>query len=121
MRSYSAEYERKAVRFLGEFDGFLVCDGYATYNALKKAKRCGHLTHVRRYWVNALPKEKSAYETSAVAKGVPFLYFRYSNQKLFNQSMNVSIWIQFTDVGFKTLIFGNIYTFKSFSVVYSRI
>ena len=47
-----------AVRFLGEFDGFLVCDGYAAYNALKKAKRCGCLTHVRRYLVNALPREK---------------------------------------------------------------
>ena len=61
-----------AVRFLGEFDGFLVCDGYAAYNALQNARRCGCLTHIRRYWVNALPKEKSAYETSAAAKGVDF-------------------------------------------------
>ena len=81
VRSYSVEYERKAVRFLGEFDGFLVCDGYATYNALKKAKRCGYLTHVRRYWVNALPKEKSAYETSAVAKGVDFCNRIYHEKK----------------------------------------
>lgn len=71
-----------AVRFLGEFDGFLVCDGYAAYNALQNARRCGCLTHVRRYWVNALPKEKSAYETSAAAKGVDFCNRIYHEEKL---------------------------------------
>ena len=74
-----------AVRFLGEFDGFLVCDGYAAYNALQKAKRCGCLTHVRRYWVNALPKEKSAYETSAAAKGVDFCNRIYHEEKLLTE------------------------------------
>lgn len=71
-----------AVRFLGEFNGFLVCDGYAAYNAIKNARRCGCLTHVRRYWVNALPKEKSAYETSAAAKGVDFCNRIYHEEKL---------------------------------------
>ncbi|MBE6858492.1 MAG: hypothetical protein E7498_03520 [Ruminococcus sp.] len=28
-----------AVRFLGEFEGFLVCDGYAAYNALQNTRR----------------------------------------------------------------------------------
>ena len=74
-----------AVRFLGEFDGFLVCDGYAAYNALKKAKRCGCLTHVRRYWVNALPREKSAYETSAAAKGVDFCNRIYHEEKMLTE------------------------------------
>ena len=74
-----------AVRFLGEFDGFLVCDGYAAYNALKKAKRYGCLTHVRRYWVNALPREKSAYETSAAAKGVDFCNRIYHEEKMLTE------------------------------------
>ena len=47
-----------AVRFLGKFAGFLICDGYAAYNALVNTKRCGCLTHIRRYWVNTLPKDK---------------------------------------------------------------
>lgn len=71
-----------AVRFLGEFNGFLVCDGYAAYNALQNTRRCGCLTHVRRYWVNALPKEKSAYETSVAAKGVDFCNRIYHEEKL---------------------------------------
>ena len=54
-----------AVRFLGEFDGFLVCDGYAAYNAL--------------------PKEKSAYETSAAAKGVDFCNRIYHEEKLLTE------------------------------------
>ena len=74
-----------AVRFLGEFEGFLVCDGYAAYNALQNTRRCGCLTHVRRYWVNALPKEKSAYETSAAAKGVDFCNRIYHEEKLLTE------------------------------------
>ncbi len=74
-----------AVRSLGEFDGFLVCDGYAAYNALKNTRRCGCLTHVRRYWVTALPKDKSAYATSAAVKGVEFCNRIYHEEKLLTE------------------------------------
>lgn len=74
-----------AVRFLGKFAGFLICDGYAAYNALVNTKRCGCLTHIRRYWVNALPKDKSAYETSSAVKGVDFCNRIYHEEKLLSE------------------------------------
>ena len=59
-------------RFLKGFIGFLICDGYDAYNAVTGTKRCGCWTHTRRYFVEALPKDKFAYSTSAAAKAVNF-------------------------------------------------
>jgi hypothetical protein len=59
-------------RFLKGFTGFLICDGYDAYNAVVGAKRCGCWAHTRRYFVEALPKDKSAYNTSIAAKAVTF-------------------------------------------------
>lgn len=59
-------------RFLGNFSDFLVCDGYDAYNAVVGAKRCGCWTHTRRYFTEALPKDKSAHSTSVAAKAVNF-------------------------------------------------
>lgn len=59
-------------RFLKDFTGFLICDGYDAYNAVTGTKRCGCWTHTRRYFVEALPKDKSAYSTSVAAKAVNF-------------------------------------------------
>jgi hypothetical protein len=59
-------------RFLKGFTGFLICDGYDAYNAVVGAKRCGCWTHTRRHFVEALPKDKSAYNTSVAAKAVTF-------------------------------------------------
>lgn len=59
-------------RFLKGFTGFLICDGYDAYNSVTSTKRCGCWTHTRRYFVEALPKDKSAYSTSVAAKAVDF-------------------------------------------------
>ena len=59
-------------KFLKDFTGFLICDGYDAYNAVTGTKRCGCWTHTRRYFVEALPKDKSAYSTSVAAKAVNF-------------------------------------------------
>lgn len=59
-------------RFLKGFTGFLICDGYDAYNSVTGTKRCGCWTHTRRYFVEALPKDKSAYSTSVAAKAVDF-------------------------------------------------
>ena len=56
--------------FLKDFHGYLICDGYDAYNAVTGAKRCGCWAHTRRYFVEALPKDKSAYDTSVAAKAV---------------------------------------------------
>lgn len=58
--------------FLKKFVGYLICDGYDAYNAVSGTKRCGCWTHTRRYFVEALPKDSSAYSTSVAAKAVNF-------------------------------------------------
>ena len=49
-----------AARFLGSYNGYLVCDGYDGYNKLKSVTRCGCWAHVRRKFVDALPNKKDA-------------------------------------------------------------
>ena len=44
-----------AVEFLGDFSGYLTCDGYTGYNKLVNVTRCGCLAHMRRYWHEAIP------------------------------------------------------------------
>ncbi|MBE6614178.1 MAG: IS66 family transposase [Ruminococcaceae bacterium] len=61
-----------AARFLGDYSGYIVCDGYDAYNKLKKAFRCGCWAHVRRKFVDALPGDKDLLPTSAAAKGVEY-------------------------------------------------
>lgn len=68
-------------KFLKGFTGFLICDGYDAYNAVTGAKRCGCWTHTRRYFVETLPKDKSAYSTSAAAKAVNFCDRIYHEEK----------------------------------------
>ena len=58
------------VTFLGNYEGFVVCDGYDGYNRLTQAKRCGCLAHARRKFVEALPSDKELWDTSAAAEGV---------------------------------------------------
>ena len=59
-----------AKRFLGNFSGYLVCDGFDGYNKLDTVKRCGCFAHVRRKFVDALPLDETAIETSVSAVGV---------------------------------------------------
>lgn len=71
-----------AAEFLNGFNGYLICDGYDAYNAVKSAKRCGCMTHTRRHFVEALPKDKSAYSTSVSAKAVDFCNRIYHEERL---------------------------------------
>lgn len=68
--------------FLKGFVGYLICDGYDAYNAVVGAKRCGCWTHTRRYFVEAHPKDKSAYSTSVAAKAVNFCDSIYHEEGL---------------------------------------
>ncbi len=61
-----------ASKFLGDYHGYLVCDGYDGYNKLKNAIRCGCWAHVRRRFVDALPSDKELLSASAAAKGVEY-------------------------------------------------
>ena len=68
--------------FLKDFHGYLICDGYDAYNAVTGAKRCGCWMHTRRYFVEALPKDEFAYETSVAAKAVEFCNRIYHEEGL---------------------------------------
>ena len=61
-----------AVRFLGDFNGYLVCDGYDGYNKLKSVTRCGCWAHARRKFVDALPAKKDIQPDSAAVRGVEY-------------------------------------------------
>ena len=69
-------------KFLEGFVGYVICDGYDAYNAVKEAKRCGCWTHTRRHFAEAMPKDKSAYNTSVAAKAVEFCNKIYHEEHL---------------------------------------
>ena len=72
-----------AVRFLGDYRGYLVCDGYDGYNKLKNAVRCGCFAHVRRKFVDALPPDLELLSTSQAAKEVEYCNRIYSMERQF--------------------------------------
>lgn len=47
-----------AKAFLNGFKGYLECDGYQGYNKVSDIKRCSCWAHVRRYLIDAVPKDK---------------------------------------------------------------
>lgn len=73
-----------AARFLGEYSGYLVCDGYDGYNKLQKVTRCGCWAHARRKFVEALPTDKELVSTSKAAKGVNFINEMYAIERSFD-------------------------------------
>ena len=71
-----------AQAFLQGFEGYLVRDGYSGYHVVTGVKHCGCMTHARRYFVNALPKDKSVQETSAAAEAVRYFEQIYHEENL---------------------------------------
>ncbi len=71
-----------AKEYLEGFHGYLVCDGYAGYNLLTGVKRCGCMIHLRRYFVNALPDDKSLRSTSIAARAIEYIDRIYHEEKL---------------------------------------
>ena len=61
-----------AKKFLGDYDRYLVCDGFDAYNKLTDAIRCGCWAHARRKFAEALPLDGTPVEGSAAAKGLDF-------------------------------------------------
>lgn len=71
-----------AQAFLQGFEGYLVRDGYSGYHVVTGVKHCGCMTHARRYFVNAMPKDKSVQETSAAAEAVRYFEQIYHEENL---------------------------------------
>lgn len=75
-----------AEEFLRGFKGYLETDGYQGYNNLPDIKRCCCWAHLRRYFVNAVPKGKELDYSNPAAQAVQccnrlFEYERQSQQK----------------------------------------
>lgn len=59
--------EDNAAEFLKGYEGYLETDGYQGYNKVPGIRRCSCWAHIRRYFVDAVPKEKQyAYSQPAV-------------------------------------------------------
>ena len=71
-----------AAQFLKKFIGYLICDGYDGYGAVRGAKRCGCWTHTRRKFVEAMPSGKKLQSTSVAAKAVEFCNRIYHEESL---------------------------------------
>ena len=75
-----------AEEFLKGFKGYLETDGYQGYNNLPDIKRCCCFAHLRRYFVEAVPKGKELDYSNPAAQGVQycnrlFEYERISREK----------------------------------------
>lgn len=80
------EYRRtrkgeNSAAFLGDYSGYVTCDGYDAYNSLKNAKRCGCFAHARRRFVNALPSDKELIPTSEAAKAIAYINKLYELER----------------------------------------
>ena len=62
-----------AKRFLGDYGGVLVSDGYAGYNKLTNVTHACCWAHVRRKFAEALPGDSEAAKTSMAAKGLEYI------------------------------------------------
>jgi transposase/uncharacterized coiled-coil protein SlyX len=61
-----------ASEFLTGYEGYLETDGYQGYNDLPGIKRCCCWSHVRRYFVDAVPKGKEYDFSQPAVQGVQF-------------------------------------------------
>ncbi len=61
-----------AGEFLQGFKGYLECDGYQGYNKVPDIKRCACWAHVRRYFIDAVPKGKEYDYSNPAVQGVQF-------------------------------------------------
>lgn len=74
-----------AVKFLEDYSGYLVCDGYDGYSKLKNVKRCGCFAHVRRKFTEALPTDKDLLKTSKAAEGLEWCNKLFSLEQEYEQ------------------------------------
>lgn len=71
-----------AIEFLKGFKGYLETDGYQGYNNLPDVKRCCCWAHLRRYFVEAIPKGKELDYSNPAAQAVQYCnqLFEYERQ-----------------------------------------
>lgn len=68
-------------KFLSDFKGYLHTDAYSGYNKVKGITRCFCWTHLRRYFVDALPKDINSPEATLPAIGIDFCNKIFKEEK----------------------------------------
>jgi len=61
-----------AVKFLKGFTGYHHCDGFSGYNKLKEVTRIACLAHIRRKFIEAVPKRRVGDKRTPAEEGVLF-------------------------------------------------
>ena len=75
---------KHAAKFLKDFSGCLVTDGYSGYNQVSGAIRCGCWAHMRRKWREAMPKDATT-KTSQAAVGYEYCSKLFALEKKFSE------------------------------------
>jgi transposase/uncharacterized coiled-coil protein SlyX len=70
-----------AVEFLDGFQGYLETDCYQGYNNLPGIKRCCCFAHLRRYFVEAVPKGKELDYSNPAAQGVQYINRLFEHER----------------------------------------
>ena len=61
-----------AKEFLEGYSGYLETDGYQSYNSLSEIRRCSCWAHIRRYFIDAVPKGKQYDYSQPAVQGVQY-------------------------------------------------
>lgn len=70
-----------AKRFLGDYGGVLVTDGYAGYNKLTNVTHAACWAHVRRKFAEAIPADSEAAKASKAAKAIAYINGLFSAER----------------------------------------
>ncbi len=87
IRYFRYEQSRKgacAEKVLGGYTGVVVSDGYSGYNLLSNVIRAGCWAHMRRKWLEAMPKGATL-ENSLAARGFDFCDRLFALEREFEQ------------------------------------
>ncbi len=74
-----------AQEFLNGFIGYLVRDGFSGYHQVTGVKHCACMIHVRRGFVNTMPKDSKSQQSSVAAKAVGYFDRIYYEESLLKE------------------------------------
>ncbi len=74
-----------AKEFLKGYSGYLETDGYQGYSKLPNIKRCSCWAHIRRYFIDAVPKGKEYDYTQPAVQGVQYCNKLFAIEDRINQ------------------------------------
>ena len=74
-----------AREFLKGYHGYLETDGYQGYNSLPGLKRCSCWAHIRRYFIDAVPKGKQYDYSQPAVQGVQYCSWLFAIEDSINK------------------------------------